>query len=137
MKVAVSACLLGERCKYDGGTNLDPELIGFLKDKEYFTFCPEREGGLPTPRPPVELRDGRAVNREGEDVTEHFKKGAELVLEKFRSENPDLAIMKSRSPSCGPNGIYDGSFTGKLIPGCGYTAKILKENGYKLLPSKK
>ena len=80
MKVAVSACLLGERCKYDGGTNLDPELIEFLKDKEYFTFCPEREGGLPTPRPPVELRDGRAVNRKGEDVTEQFKKGAELAL---------------------------------------------------------
>ena len=127
----VSACLLGTDCKYNGGNNaLPPEQLAALEAKyRLVPVCPERDGGLPTPRVPSERRGERVLNREGEDVTEAFRKGAALALEAARKAGCTRALLKERSPSCGSGRIYDGSFSGTLIPGDGVTAALLKEKG--------
>lgn len=74
--ILVSACLLGENCKYSGGNNANGLLIDYLKDKEYISVCPEVMGGLPTPRACCERVKDRVINNLGEDVTEAFIEGA-------------------------------------------------------------
>ncbi len=127
----VSACLLGVNCKYNGGNNaLPPEQLAALEAKyRLVPVCPERDGGLPTPRVPSERRGDLVVNRAGEDVTEAYRKGAALALEAARKAGCTRALLKERSPSCGSGRIYDGSFSGTLIPGDGVTAELLKEKG--------
>ena len=127
----VSACLLGENCKYSGGNNaLPPEALAALEERfRLVSVCPEREGGLPTPRVPSERQGSRVVNREGEDVTEAFRTGAALTLKRAEEEGCRLALLKERSPSCGSSLIYDGSFTGTVVPGEGVTAELLKSHG--------
>ena len=129
----VSACLLGKNCKYNGGNNLSGAVCRFLDGKEYVACCPEQDGGLSTPRVPAERRGNRVINRDGLDVTEEFTKGAENALRLALEHGADTAILKERSPSCGVRAIYDGSFTGTVIPGCGLTAQLLAENGLRLL----
>ena len=133
MKVMVSACLLGENCKYDGGNNCNEALLEMLAGYEIIPVCPEVAGGLPVPRIPVEIVNGRAVNRNGGDVDGSFRKGAEKTLETAEREKPDLVILQSRSPSCGVNEIYDGTFTGKKIPGHGIFAVMAIRAGYKVI----
>lgn len=130
-KVIVSACLLGENCKYNGGNNYNKELTEFLKahGTEVIAVCPEVEGGLPVPRTPVELVDGVAVNRDGENVDAYFRAGVKKVLDRIRGEAIAAAILQPRSPSCGVKQVYDGSFTGKLISGEGMLTAALKEAG--------
>ena len=127
----VSACLLGTDCKYNGGNNaLPPEQLAALEAKyRLVPVCPERDGGLPTPRVPSERRGERVLNREGEDVTEAYRKGAAIALQTAEKAGCRLALLKERSPSCGSGRIYDGSFSGTLIPGDGVTAELLKEKG--------
>ncbi|MBQ3106344.1 MAG: fused MFS/spermidine synthase [Eggerthellaceae bacterium] len=127
MKIAVSACLLGRNCKYNGGNNLDEALVSQLEGHEVVAVCPEVEGGLPTPRPPAELREGRVVNAEGADVTLQFELGAQKCLK--LAEGCDLAVLKSKSPSCGVHQVYDGSFSGFLVPGKGVFASVLEREG--------
>ena len=134
--ILVSACLVGEKCKYNGEDNKNEKIIEFLKDKEYITVCPETMGGLPTPRPPSEIKGDLVFNSEGKDVTSNFLKGAEETLKIAKENNVDLVILKAKSPSCGYGQIYDGSFKGKLIKGNGITCKVLIENGYKVLTEK-
>lgn len=125
MKIAVSACLLGTNCKYDGGNNLNTSLASLLAGHEIVPVCPEGAGGLPCPRVPAEIADGKVVTRDGRDVTDAFDTGAKRCFEKVK--DCDLAILKSRSPSCGSSAIYDGSFTGQLTAGEGIFARMLKE----------
>ena len=127
----VSACLLGTDCKYNGGNNaLPPEQLAALEAKyRLVPVCPERDGGLPTPRVPSERRGERVLNREGEDVTEAFRKGAAIALQTAEKAGCRLALLKERSPSCGSGRIYDGSFSGTVISGDGITAELLKEKG--------
>ena len=133
MKIMVSACLLGENCKYDGGNNRNEALLEKLAGHEIIPICPEVAGGLPVPRIPVEIVNGRAVNRNGEGVDDAFRKGAEKTLEIAEREKPDLIILQSRSPSCGVNEIYDGTFTGKKIPGHGIFADMAISAGYNVI----
>ena len=133
MKIMVSACLLGEYCKYDGGNNRNEALLEMLAGHEIIPVCPETAGGLPVPRVPAELVNGRAVNRSGEDVDDAFRKGAEKTLEIAEQEKPDLIILQSRSPSCGVNEIYDGTFSGKKIPGHGIFADMVINADYKVI----
>ena len=133
MKIMVSACLLGENCKYDGGNNRNEALLEMLAGHEIIPICPETAGGLPVPRVPAELVNGRAVNRNGEDVDDAFRKGAEKTLEIAEREKPDLIILQSRSPSCGVNEIYDGTFSGKKIPGHGIFADMVINADYKVI----
>lgn len=133
MKIAVSACLLGHNCKYNGGNNRSQAVLDYIKGHEVIPVCPEVTGGLPIPRIPVELRDGKAINANGENVTEFFRKGVEKTMEKLAGETIDLAILQPRSPSCGCKQIYDGTFTKTLIDGKGMFAQALAEAGIPMM----
>ena len=128
MKIVVSACLLGVNCKYSGGNNRNEKIIAFCEGHEVIPVCPESEGGLPIPREPAEIVNGRATNRVGVDVDAEFHRGADRVLERI-GKDVDLAILQARSPSCGVHQIYDGTFTGTLIEGHGIFAEKLIELG--------
>ena len=127
----ISACLLGFECKYSGGSNaLDAAALAALRERfRLIPVCPESAGGLPTPRPPSERRDGKVINELGQDVTEEYRKGAETALYLARRYGCTRALLKERSPSCGSGAIYDGSFTGSLVPGDGVAAESLKAAG--------
>ena len=131
----ISACLLGVNCKYNGGNNaLAAKIIAALEERYCLVpVCPERDGGLPTPRVPCERQGDRVLTRTGEDVTEAFRRGADLALEAAREKGCRRALLKERSPSCGSDRIYDGSFTGTMIPGDGVAAQTLKENGLAII----
>ncbi len=134
-KILISSCLLGENVKYDGGNNsiLKNEFIQFLKRYNYLIpICPEVDGGLPIPRVPVEIMKNRAVNKEGIDKTIEFVCGAKIALEQAVKYGIKMAIMKSKSPSCGKNFIYDGSFTKTLIKQDGISVKLLKKHDIKI-----
>ena len=128
MRYLVSACLMGDNCKYNGGNNYDSKVIDFLKDKEYFKVCPECLGGLSIPRIPSEIVGNKVINKEGIEVTNEYKLGALRTLKLAKENNCQCAIFKSRSPSCGCGEIYDGTFTKNLIKKDGITTKLLKEN---------
>lgn len=130
--ILVSACLLGENCKYSGGNNRNEAVLSFLRGKDYVTVCPELLGGLPCPRPPAEIVGGKVMNREGEDVTAAFRRGAEKALLLAKKHRVECCILKANSPSCGCAMIYDGTFCGKRIPGMGLTARLLADHGYKI-----
>ena len=131
--ILVSGCLLGVNCKYNGGNNDNAAVHKFLEGKEYVIFCPERASGLPAPRLPSEIRGGKVYSKAGDDVTAEFTAGAEKALAFCKTHGVTQAILKARSPSCGVHAVYDGTFTGKVIPGMGVTAKLLAENGIELM----
>ena len=131
--ILVSGCLLGLNCKYNGGNNDNAAVHKFLEGKEYVVFCPERASGLPAPRLPSEIRGDKVYSKAGDDVTEEFRAGAEKALVFCKSHGVTQAILKARSPSCGVHAVYDGTFTGKVIPGMGVTARLLAENGIELM----
>lgn len=133
MKIMVSACLAGINCKYDGKNNFTPIIKMLEKDYEIITVCPEMLGGLPAPRIPVEIVDGKAITRTGENVTRAFYEGAEKGRQIAEENEVSLLILQSRSPTCGVNEIYDGSFTGKKIPGKGVFAKMMTENHFRVI----
>lgn len=133
MKILVSACLLGKNCKYNGGNNLNQRVLDFIEGHEVIGVCPEQLGGLSTPRLPAEIVDGVVTNKEGVSVDAEFRKGAQTALAVALEKKVDLAILQSRSPSCGVNEIYDGNFSGKKIKGQGVFAKLLSAHGIKVL----
>lgn len=133
MKVCVSACLLGCNCKYNGGNNLNDKVVRFVKDKDVVPVCPEQLGGLPTPRTPSEIVNGRVTTKDGKEVDAAFRRGALLAAQEAVSAGVELAILKSRSPSCGAKQIYDGTFTGTLIDGKGVFAQALAERGIPII----
>lgn len=128
-KLLVSACLLGENCKYSGGNNYNPAVEALKERFELIPVCPEQLGGLPTPRVPSERVGDRVLNREGADVTDAFRLGAEKTLEIALAHGVRRAVLQERSPSCGCGMVYDGTFSGKLVPGQGVTAELLRKNG--------
>ncbi len=133
MKLLVSACLLGTPCRYDGESRRHP-LIGALGEKyELVPVCPEVLGGLPTPRTPSERTGDKVLMRDGRDVTENYRKGARTALSIAQREGCTLAVLKSRSPSCGCREIYDGTFTRTLVPGDGVTTELLRSSGITVL----
>ncbi|MBE5785424.1 MAG: DUF523 domain-containing protein [Clostridiales bacterium] len=138
---AVSACLAGEHCRYDGRANSDPR-AGEMYEGGALCICPECLGGLPTPRDPSEIVGGdgadvldgkaRVLTKTGKDVTEAFLRGAEKTLCLCRERGVTQAFLKARSPSCGCGVIYDGTFSGSCIPGDGVTAALLKRSGIRV-----
>lgn len=133
MNILVSACLLGKNCKYNGGNNLNQGVLEFIEGHEVIGVCPEQLGGLSTPRLPAEIVYGVVTNKEGVSVDAEFRKGAQAALAAALENKVDLAILQSRSPSCGVKEIYDGSFSGKKIKGQGVFAKLLPAHGIKVL----
>ncbi|WP_080797035.1 GNAT family N-acetyltransferase [Arabiibacter massiliensis] len=137
MKIAVSSCLLGEPCRYDGRSCPD-EAVRSLRDVsgvELVPLCPEELGGLPTPRMPSEIvtaeRALRVVDAEGADVTDAYLAGAAKAVERAQERGCRLAVLKAKSPACGCGRIYDGAFSGTLVPGYGVAARALREAGVR------
>lgn len=129
MKILVSACLLGENCKYNGGNNLCEKIASLSGEHELISVCPECLGGLPVPRPCAEIVDGVVTNCEGIVVDKQFRSGAAIALKVALDNNVDFAILQPRSPSCGVHMVYNGTFSGTKVPGSGVFASLLKENG--------
>ena len=133
MKILVSGCLLGENCKYNGSNNYSEKVAKYCKGHEVISVCPECLGGLPTPRVPAEIVNGVVTNKEGQIVDREFRKGADIALEIAKENQVDVAILQSRSPSCGIKQIYDGTFSGTKIDGQGVFAELMHKNGFKLI----
>ena len=131
--IVVSACLLGENCKYNGGNNRNERVLRYVEGSRVIPVCPEVEGGLPCPRKPVEWVGERVMTRDGEDCTEAFQRGVARVCGRIAGEGVGLAILQSRSPTCGVKQIYDGTFTGTRIAGQGLLARTLAEMGIPLM----
>ena len=153
MRIAVSACLLGEACRYDGRAKVDEAVTALAGSHELVPVCPEVLGGLPTPRARCEIVAGdeavrgagaeaihkagdgvvRVMDEAGEDRTDAFAKGARKAVEAARKAGCELAILKSKSPSCGVGLVYDGTFTGTLVPGDGLAARAFREAGIRVV----
>lgn len=141
--ILVSSCLCGEKCKYNGGDNLNEEVLEYLAKEEVIQVCPEVLGGLSTPRTPAEIVGGTAkdvlqgkakvMTQSGEDVTSAFIRGAHEALNLAKRYQVKKAILKAKSPSCGKGKIYDGTFRGQLIVGNGITAEMLLEEGIEIM----
>ncbi|NLY88296.1 MAG: DUF523 domain-containing protein [Firmicutes bacterium] len=137
--VLVSACLLGEKCRYDGQNSCCPLLLEKLRGRPVIAACPEQLGGLGTPRKPAEIIggdgkagwEGKALVKAacGQELTENFRQGAEKTWRLLLEKGCTAAILKERSPSCGKNFIYDGAFQKRLRPGPGVTTALLLEKG--------
>ena len=133
MKIMVSACLAGENCKYNGGSNRNERVLRLMEENEVILVCPEQMGGLPTPRTPCEICNGVVMTKDGRVVDQEFRTGAEKCLEIAMRKQPDLIVLQSRSPSCGVKQRYDGTFSGKLTEGSGVTAELLMKNGFRCI----
>lgn len=133
MKIAVSACLLGENCKYNGGNNYSERVERFIQGHDVIAICPEVLGGLPTPREPAELVNGVVKHKDGTSVDFEFRRGAELALKEILDNEVELVILQSRSPSCGVTSVYDGTFSGTIIPGKGVLAELLERHNVKVM----
>ncbi|NMB46882.1 MAG: DUF523 domain-containing protein [Firmicutes bacterium] len=135
----VSACLAGARTRFDGTARPDPQIVQLVREGRAIPICPEQLGGLATPRPASEILSGdgsdvvegraRVITSEGQDVTTAYLVGARETLRLAEDWQVAAAILKARSPSCGSFEIYDGSFQGRLRPGLGVTAVLLKQAG--------
>ena len=133
MKVIVSACILGKNCKYNGGNNRNEKVIEFLKDKEVIEVCPEVLAGLGIPRTPIEIVNGVVYDQNGVCVDEKIRSAVEKILDDLENSGATMAILKSRSPTCGVKQIYDGTFSGVLIDGAGVLASELINAGYTVI----
>jgi uncharacterized protein YbbK (DUF523 family) len=138
-KILVSACLLGEKVRYDGDHSRAPDLEQWQQKGRIVSLCPEVAGGLPVPRPAAEIESGdsdlilrgRGLIRsiDGQDVTDAFVDGAERALALCFKHHIRIAVLKEGSPSCGANFINNGDFSGTKIDGMGITAKLLSRHG--------
>jgi len=133
-KILVSACLIGEKVRFDGGDCRQDGIIQtWLEEGRLVPLCPEVAGGLPVPRPPAEIAGGgRVLRRDGEDVTDFFSAGAEEALALCREQDIGMAILKEGSPSCGSSLINDGTFAGVKVAGQGVAAALLKRHGIRV-----
>lgn len=136
--IVCSACLAGMACKYNGATNnTDLRVIRLVEQGKAVPVCPEMLGGLSVPRIPCEILKEKVVNRNGEDKTEAFELGAKRALAIAQAIHASQAILMPRSPSCGMNQIYDGTFSKTLINGDGLFVRLLKKNGIEVLSPEK
>jgi len=132
-KIIVSACLLGENCKYNGGNNYDPRVAALCEGREVIPVCPEVLAGLGIPRIPIEISDGVVIRKDGVVVDQAVRTAVARILEQIKSEDIECAVLKARSPTCGARQVYDGTFSGKLVDGAGVLAQALKDAGYIVL----
>jgi len=130
--ILVSGCLLGLNCRYDQASKPNQAILEYLKGKAFMPICPEQMGGLTTPRPPCEIVGHdplRVETEEGLDCTQAFLQGRDEVMKLLDLVTVDYAILKAKSPSCGSDFIYDGSFSQSLVPGQGLMTQALREAG--------
>ena len=132
-KILVSACLLGTPCRYDGRSKPCEAVIRLADRFDFISVCPEVAGGLSTPRLPCEISNERVIRRDGKDMTSFYKKGAEYALTLAKEHDCKIAILKEKSPSCSPHLHYDGTFSETLTSGMGLAAKLLSDNGIRVI----
>ena len=132
-KIIVSACLLGENCKYSGGNNYDVNVAKFVEGREVIRVCPEVLAGMGIPRTPMEIVDGILTTADGEVVDAQVRRAVARILEQIQDADIDCAILQSRSPTCGVHQVYDGTFSRKLVDGSGVLAQALKDAGYRVI----
>ncbi len=132
-KILISACLVGEHCRYDGLDKKSPYIDELNKYFDLVPFCSEVEGGLETPRSPSEIKNGRVYNKKGENLTKQYNLGAERALKLCKLLNIHICILKDKSPACGVYEIYDGTFSGKTKKGQGVTASLLSSLDFWVL----
>ena len=130
MKIAISACLMGDKVRYDGKHQLNKELVDLVKSHEVIRICPEQSSGFLVPRKPMEIINGKLINTDNLDLTEKLMKGCNKCLEMIK--DCDMVILKTRSPSCGYGKIYDGTFTNTLIEGNGIFTDLCLKNNIKV-----
>ena len=140
--ILVSACLAGRACAYDGSARPDDAIMELVRTGRAVLVCPEEEGGLGTPRPAAEITggdgsdvlDGSAAvrTRDGADVTREYLAGARIAVERAAEHGCVAAVLKARSPACGCDAVYDGSFSRSLRDGSGVTAAALRRAGLEL-----
>lgn len=133
---AVSACLCGFPCRYDGKSKPDERIKALYEEGRALPVCPEKLGGLTTPRTPCEIINGRVISSDGEDRTNEYLLGSQKVLELCKKHGIKKAILKQNSPSCGSSHIYDGTFSGTLIEGEGCLTALLRKNGIEVTGEK-
>lgn len=127
--IIVSACLLGENCRYDGKSNYN-ELVKKLREQyDIVPICPETFGGLKTPRDPGEIKNDKVISNKGRDVTRNFEKGKDDVINVVKYFHIKKAVLVDKSPSCGVHQIHNGRFDGGLINGEGIVTRALKKLG--------
>ncbi|WP_156293767.1 DUF523 domain-containing protein [Serratia oryzae] len=144
-KILVSACLAGFKVRYNAShkTVANPTLERWQQEGRWVICCPELAAGFSTPRPPAEIAaaangaeviagKARVIDADGNDVTEPYLLGAHLALNTARLHDCRFALLSDRSPSCGSQTIYDGSFGGQTQPGSGVTAELLRQNGIEV-----
>ena len=136
VRIAVSACLCGIPCRYDGKSKPLPLAMKWWEDGVALPVCPECLGGLPTPRVPCECVGRRVIASDGTDCTAAYLAGARAALDRCRAYGITCAVLKEGSPSCGVDRIYDGTHTGRLVAGMGVTARLLVENGFTVYSEK-
>ncbi len=132
-KILISACLLGQKVRYDGKSKEVKGLIELTKYYDVIPMCPECSGGLKIPRVPSEIVGDKVLAKNGRDVTSNYHDGAYMAATICKLYNIKLAVLKERSPSCGTHFIHDGSFTDKVIEGQGITARKLASIGVKCI----
>lgn len=133
MKILVSACLMGENCRYKGDNCKNDKVLALANGNELIPVCPEQIGGLSTPRNPSERVGDKIISSQGVDVTKEYDLGSDMTVKIAKENNVDICIMKSQSPSCGNGLIYDGTFTGNKIPGYGITTEKLIKAGFAVI----
>lgn len=133
MKIVVSACLLGENCKYNGGNNYSEAVVDYIQGREVIPVCPERLAGLGVPRPPIEIVNGVVRRQDGTSVDDVLRKAVAQILDELENQDIECVILKSRSPTCGVKQVHDGTFSGTLVDGMGVLAAALKEKGYHVI----
>ncbi len=135
-KVLISACLIGENTKYNGGNNFIKSVEKLYPLCDLIIICPEVMSGLKTPRSPSEIKNGKVINKANKDVTSFFKSGASLITYIVEQNNVKYALLKENSPSCGVHHIYDGTFSNNLIKGNGITTQELIKKGIQVFSEK-
>ncbi len=132
-KVLISACLIGENCRYDGKSKTNKEILQLAKYYDLIPICPEMSGGLKTPRSPSEIQGDKVVSKNGRDVTDNYQDGAYWAYSICTLYHVKLAILKEKSPSCGVHYVHNGKFDGGLVEGMGITTKKLVSAGVKVI----
>lgn len=133
MKILISACLLGRCCKYNGGHNRSEKALAFVEGREVIEVCPEVQAGLGIPRTPIEIVDGVLRDRDGSEKDACLRAAVDEILRRIENEDIACAVLKSRSPTCGPRQVYDGTFSGKLRDGAGIFAQALMDAGIRVV----
>lgn len=139
----VSSCLLGIGVRIDFGDAYDDAVVKLARQFHFVPICPERCGGLSLPCAPCEIVGGsgsdvinhqaKVLTREGTDVSRKFVRGTEAAYKLACTLNLfHVAVLRSKSPSCGISQTYSGNFDGSLIEGDGVFAAYLRMKGFEL-----